>query len=99
MTVALLPDHITADELTITTVLTITDTARSTRWVIATMGEHEEEGLVEETAKPIAKGKLPAAEYDDEWAAAIIEAIAAHGWRVEDERDIEVDTPIRLARA
>lgn len=95
-----LPEHITADECTEIPVAMLTVTpAGATRWIIGTIANHDDEGILLETLEVTQRGRIGVVEDDEEWEACVIEMLADHGWKARYPGDIAYDTNIELIPA
>lgn len=91
-----LPDSIPAEECTETTVLILREVLTGTDWIIATVAEHPQQGLIMDTAQPIASYRIERIDDFDYWAERITCVLAAHGWKLSNPNELGTALTLRL---
>ncbi|MFD4438960.1 hypothetical protein ACFWPK_04180 [Nocardia sp. NPDC058519] len=95
-----LPENITATECTEVTIAQLTETpAGGTRWIIGTIADHADEGMIDDTLEIAQRGRFGFIEDDADWEERVVEVLAKRGWVAVYGDDIALDTNILLARA
>ncbi|NEW49310.1 hypothetical protein GV792_04535 [Nocardia cyriacigeorgica] len=95
-----LPENIAAAECIEIAMALFTETpAGGTRWVIGTVAQHGEEGIILDTLEPTEKGRFGYIEDDAAWFDRAAKVLADRGWKAKHEGDLALDSDIELVRA